>query len=49
MEKVGRDKAYHHYTYNSARIYALGGKTEEALKWLLFCQRAGVGEMADAT
>ena len=34
MEKVRRDKAYHHYTYNSARIYALGGKSEEALKWL---------------
>ena len=34
MEKVIRDKAYHHYTYNNARIYALGGKSAEALKWL---------------
>ena len=34
MEKVRRDKAYHHFTYDIARIYALDGKREEALKWL---------------
>lgn len=34
MEKVRRDKAYHHYTYNNARVYALAGKGDEALKWL---------------
>jgi len=34
MEKVPRDKAYHHSTYYVARVYALGGKSEEALKWL---------------
>ena len=34
MEKVRRDKAYHHYTYNNARIYALNGKSADALKWL---------------
>ena len=34
MEKVRRDKAYHHFTYDIARIYALDGKAEEALKWL---------------
>ena len=34
MEKVRKDKAYHHYTYNNARIYALNGKSADALKWL---------------
>ncbi len=34
MEKVRRDKGYHHFTYDVGRIYALGGKSEEALKWL---------------
>ena len=34
MEKVRRDKAYHHYTHNNARIYALDGKSADALKWL---------------
>ncbi|MCA1849595.1 MAG: tetratricopeptide repeat protein, partial [Acidobacteria bacterium] len=29
-----RNRGYHHVTYFLARIYALGGKTEEALKWL---------------
>ena len=32
--KERRYRGYHHDTYNIARIYALGGKTEEALKWL---------------
>ena len=35
-----RYRGYHHDTYNIARIYALGGKSEEALKWL----RATVAE-----
>jgi serine/threonine protein kinase len=34
MEKVLRNKTYHHFTYDIARIYALNGKGEEALKWL---------------
>ena len=34
MEKVRRDKAYHHYTYDIARIYALDGKGDQAMKWL---------------
>ena len=34
MEKVRKDKAYHNFTYDIARICALAGKTEEALKWL---------------
>jgi tetratricopeptide (TPR) repeat protein len=34
MEKVRRNKRYHHYTYDIARIYALGGRGKEAMKWL---------------
>ena len=34
MERVRRTKAYHHFTYDIARIYGLDGKAEEALKWL---------------
>jgi TolB-like protein len=34
MEKVPRTKDYHHYTYNIARIYALGGRGKEAMNWL---------------
>ena len=28
------NRSYHHLTYNVARIYAMGGKVEPALKWL---------------
>jgi tetratricopeptide (TPR) repeat protein len=41
MEKVRRDKAYHHFTYTNARIYALGGKSEEALRWLRITAQEG--------
>jgi len=41
LEKVRRDKAYHHYTYDIGRIYALGGKGEEALKWLRITVKEG--------
>jgi DNA-binding winged helix-turn-helix (wHTH) protein/TolB-like protein len=34
ISKERRYRAYHHDTYNIARIYALGGKSEQALKWL---------------
>ena len=34
LEKLRRNRGYHHYTYNFARVYAMGGKSEEALKWL---------------
>jgi len=32
--KERRYRGYHHDTYNIARVYALGGKPQEALKWL---------------
>jgi hypothetical protein len=41
MEKVRRDKAYHHFTYDIARIYALNGKGQEALKWLRITVKEG--------
>jgi serine/threonine-protein kinase len=34
IEKIPRNKTSHNYTYDIARIYGLGGKSEEALKWL---------------
>jgi serine/threonine protein kinase/Tfp pilus assembly protein PilF len=34
LEKVRSIRGYHHSTHSVARIYALGGKSEEALKWL---------------
>lgn len=34
LAKERRYRGYHHDTYNIARIYALDGKSEEALKWL---------------
>ena len=34
VEKERRYRGYHHDTYNIARIYALDGKSEEALKWM---------------
>ncbi|MCI0420248.1 MAG: hypothetical protein L0387_32110 [Acidobacteria bacterium] len=34
LKRERRYRGYHHGTYNIARIYALGGKSEEALKWL---------------
>ena len=34
LARERRYRAYHHDAYNIARIYALGGKSEDALKWL---------------
>ncbi len=34
LSRERRYRGYHHDTYNIARIYALGGKSQEALKWL---------------
>jgi DNA-binding winged helix-turn-helix (wHTH) protein/TolB-like protein/Tfp pilus assembly protein PilF len=34
LSKERRYRGYHHDTYNIARIYALDGKSQEALKWL---------------
>lgn len=34
IDRIPRNKTSHHTTYDLARIYALDGKSEEALKWL---------------
>lgn len=34
LATLRKNRGYHHYTYNVARVYALGGKSEKALKWL---------------
>ena len=34
LERLRKNRGYHHYIYSVARIYAQGGKSEEALKWL---------------
>ncbi len=39
--KGRRNRGYHHVTYHIARIYVLGGKGEEALKWLRVTVKEG--------
>ena len=34
LEQAHNNRAYHHVTYNIACVYALEGKTDEAVKWL---------------
>ena len=34
LQQARNNRAYHHITYNIASIYALAGKTNEAVKWL---------------
>ena len=39
--KGRRNRGYHHVTYKLARIYALGGKSAEAVKWLHMTAKGG--------
>ncbi|HEV8484863.1 MAG TPA: winged helix-turn-helix domain-containing protein [Blastocatellia bacterium] len=41
LEKTRKNRGYHHLTYNIARVYALGGKSEEAMKWLRVTVKEG--------
>lgn len=41
LAKARRNRGYHHLTYNIARAYALGSKSEEAVKWLRVTAREG--------
>ena len=34
LQQARNNRAYHHITYNIACVYALSGKTDEAVKWL---------------
>jgi TolB-like protein/DNA-binding winged helix-turn-helix (wHTH) protein len=39
--KARKNRGYHHATYNIARIYALAGKSEAAVKWLRVTVKEG--------
>ena len=39
--KARRNRGYHHVTYHIARIYALSGNSEEAVKWLRATAKEG--------
>ena len=39
--KARKNRGYHHVTYNIARIYALAGKSDEAVKWLRITSKEG--------
>ena len=41
LKRQRRWRGYHHGTYIIARIYALGGKSQEALKWLRVTVKEG--------
>lgn len=41
MKTVRKNRGYHHYAYQTARIFAQGGKSEEAVKWLRFTAENG--------
>ncbi len=41
LEKIQRNRGYHHGTYNLARVYALGDKSKEAVKWLRVTVKEG--------
>ncbi len=41
LEKAARNRGYHHITYEIARIYALGGKSKVALRWLRVTAQEG--------
>ena len=41
LKKVRKNRGYHHYTYYVARVFAQGGKSEEALKWLRYTAENG--------
>jgi tetratricopeptide (TPR) repeat protein len=34
LEHIQKNRGYHHNAYEIARVYALAGKSQEAIKWL---------------
>jgi dTDP-4-dehydrorhamnose reductase len=42
IELAKNDRGYHHVTYNIASVYALAGKTNEAVKWLRTTAETGM-------
>ena len=41
IQKARKNRGYHHATYGIARIYAMGGKSEAAVKWLRVTAKEG--------
>jgi serine/threonine-protein kinase len=41
LKTVRRNRGYHHYTYYIARVFAHGGKSAEAVKWLRYTAENG--------
>ncbi|HZE70490.1 MAG TPA: protein kinase [Pyrinomonadaceae bacterium] len=41
LNTVLKNRGYHHYTYWIARVFAQGGKSEEALRWLRYTAENG--------
>lgn len=41
IETVRKNRGYHHYTYYVARVFAQGGKSAEALRWLRYTAENG--------
>ncbi len=41
IETVRKNRGYHHYAYYVARVFAQGGKSKEALKWLRYTVENG--------
>ena len=42
FQKARNNRAYHHITYNIACVFALNGKTDEAVKWLRTTTETGL-------
>ena len=42
LEQARNNRAYHHVTFDIACIYAIGGKTDEAVKWLRMTADTGM-------
>jgi TolB-like protein/Flp pilus assembly protein TadD len=42
LQQARNNRAYHHITYNIACVYALEGKTDEAVKWLRTTAETGM-------
>ncbi|MGI8733974.1 MAG: protein kinase domain-containing protein [Pyrinomonadaceae bacterium] len=42
LEQARNNRAYHHVTYDIACVYALAGKTDEAVKWLRTTAETGM-------
>lgn len=41
LATVRKNRGYHHFTYYAARVFAQGGKSAEALKWLRYTAENG--------